>query len=357
MTDNKPFIFYAKGIEAKSFYDEKAEKTRYFVEGHVASEDLDLVNDIVTKGCMQDLSQQFKSRSIKLDFDHETLRKAEGETDFDAQLNLTKIPLGVAVSENLDAKGNKVSFELNPNWKKMSKSGEVVMTFNDIWENVKSGFYDAFSIAYVPIKTANKMVNDVKARLLDKVNLVNVALTGNPINPTATISNVMAKSLEYMKKSEDGVNMTENEYNSLISEVKSVKNDLTELKNLVGETMADEKDKQKATKSQENGAASNDAQGSQATDANDSQASNEGSNTGSEGKSNASEEKSKVDAKAFADLKSQVGQLAESVDKINQVLEKALPAGHGAEDKSQKPDNDNAATEAKSVGSNTLDLI
>ncbi len=357
MTGEQPFVFYARGLNCKSYYDEKAERTRYFVEGHVDSGKLDLVNDIVTKDCMTDLSQQFKSRSIKLDFDHETLRKAEGESDFDSKLNLTKVPLGVGVSENLDEKGNKVTFELNPNWKKMSKSGEVVMTFSDIWDNIKSGFYDAFSIAYVPVKTASKMVDDVKSRLLDKVNLVNVALTGNPINPDATISNVMAKSLEYMKKSEGGVSMTSEEYESLSSEVKSMRDDLSELKNKVGgNKMAEGTEKkdepQESSSDSAKESQDNDASGSQAGDSSGDNASSEGQDSSSEG----AEQKGAVDAKAFADLKSQVGQLSESVEKINKVLEKAIPTGKGPEDKSQKQ-NDDASSEAKSIGSNTLDLI
>ena len=99
---NKKFVFYTKGIEFKSLYDEKAKKKRYFIKGHIDSEDLDLVNDIVTKACMKDIQQQLNTRTIKLDLDHETLRKGKGETDFDAKLNLTKVPLGKAINENGD---------------------------------------------------------------------------------------------------------------------------------------------------------------------------------------------------------------------------------------------------------------
>ena len=123
----KRFVFYTKGVECKSLYDEKTKQTRYFVKGHIDSEDLDLVNDIVTKDCMADIQTQLKARTIKLDLDHETLRKGQGESEFDAKLNLTKIPLGKAINETLDAKGNLVEFELNSNWKKLDAKGNVVI--------------------------------------------------------------------------------------------------------------------------------------------------------------------------------------------------------------------------------------
>ena len=210
---NQKFIFYAKGLEHKSFYDAKAKKKKFHVSGHVSSEDLDLVNDICTKGCMEDMSSQFKSRSIKLDFDHETIRPDGRQDDEDAKFNLTRLVLGKAISESLDSKGNKVTFDLNPSWKKFDEKGNITMNFQELWENIENGFYDAFSIAYVPVKTASKSVNGVVARLLEKVNLLNVALTGNPINPAATMTAVMAKSLQYMKDKEkgkyEGKNMTD----------------------------------------------------------------------------------------------------------------------------------------------------
>ena len=197
---SKPFTFYAKQLSYKSFFDEKAKKKRYFVKGHIDSEDLDLVNDIVTKDCMRDISTQFKGRSIKLDFDHETLRQAaNGHPEF---LNLTRSPLGKALTEELDEKGNFVHFELNPNYKLLNKKGEIVKTFNEIWSEIKSGFLDAFSIAYFPVRSSTKSVKGNLARLLDRVLLINVALTGNAINPGASLTEAMAKSLEWLKENE-----------------------------------------------------------------------------------------------------------------------------------------------------------
>ena len=197
---DRAFVFYTRSIECKSYVDKKTGVKRYFVSGHIDSEDIDLVNDIVTKSCMDDISLQFKNRSLKLDFNHETLL---GDTELEGKIALTKIPLGKAIEEKRDSKGNHVEFELNPNWKKFDSKGNITMTFPEIWANLKSKMYDAFSIAYIPMKTTGKTVDGKDARMLDKINLINVALTGNPINPYASLTSVMAKSLAYMKSKED----------------------------------------------------------------------------------------------------------------------------------------------------------
>ncbi len=193
---NSVFVFSVGEIEAKSFYDTKAKKKRYIIKGHIDSSDLDLVNDIVLPEAMDDISRQFSERNIKLDFDHETLL---GNTDLEKKVALTKSPLGKRIKETRDQKGNFVEFELNPNWKKLNNQGEVVKTFDEVWEEIEEEHLDAFSIAYIPMETETKNVNGIDARLLKRVNLINVALTGNPINPSANIRDVMVKSVKYLE--------------------------------------------------------------------------------------------------------------------------------------------------------------
>jgi hypothetical protein len=102
----------------------------------------------------------------------------------------------------MDEKGLLVKWKMNPTWKKFDEKGNVVMTFKDLWENVTKGFYDAFSIAYVVKKSRNKIVDGTKTQLLENVGLLNVALTGNPINPGASMTAVMSKSLAWLKDGE-----------------------------------------------------------------------------------------------------------------------------------------------------------
>lgn len=198
MTENTgEFVFYSDKLNYKTVVGAKGKE--FFIEGYISTGDLDLVNDIVTKSCMDSMLSQFDQRSIKLDFEHETFR---GKSKLEAEANKTRLPLGRAISKDQDSKGVKVKWKMNENWKKFDEKGNVVMTFKDIWSNVENEMLDAFSIAYVPTSTKSVSREGKDVRMLDNVNLLNVALTGNPINPHATMSAVMAKSLAFMKDQE-----------------------------------------------------------------------------------------------------------------------------------------------------------
>lgn len=242
----KPFVFYSNKLDFKSFVNEKGVK-EYHVGGHSSTDDLDLVNDIMTKECQESMNTQFAMRSIKLDFEHETLR---GRDILDTEANKTKIVLGKAIKNKNDSKGLYVDWRLNPTWKKYDSKGNVTMTFEELWQNVEEEFYDAFSVAFVPTKVRYVEKNGTEIRLLDDVNLLNVALTGNPINPNAGIRSVMAKSLEFMestKKSDpNDIDLIE-----IKSKVDKINLDLSELKGKMEcNSMVDKKDNQKPDENQ-----------------------------------------------------------------------------------------------------------
>ena len=184
----------------------------YFVEGYSSTHDLDLVKDIVTTKGMDDLFGQFDKRSLKLDFEHESLR---GKSQLESQLNITKTPLGKAIGTRRDATGVFNKWQLNSDWKKFDEKGNITKTFSEVWKEIKEGYLDAFSIAYIPTRTASQQLKDgTEARLLDQMTLINVALTGNPCNPEAKMTTVFAKSLEFMREKEEsktGDKVTEKE--------------------------------------------------------------------------------------------------------------------------------------------------
>lgn len=234
---NNEFVFYSDKLNFKTVQGKKGPE--YWIEGYISTGDLDLVNDIVTKKCMDSMLAQFGMRSIKLDFEHETFR---GKNEMEAEANKTRIPLGKAMNKDKDQEGVKVSWKLNDTWKKFDEKGNVVMTFSDIWKNVEEEYYDAFSIAYVPTKTVMIERDGKTIRLLDDINLLNVALTGNPINPMATMTSVMAKSLEFLKDQEevDPADMTLMEVKSQIDNLKS---EVSNIKKQMGcKPMVDKKD-------------------------------------------------------------------------------------------------------------------
>ena len=234
--DNK-FVFYVNNLSYKSVNGAKGKER--WVEGYISTDDLDLVNDIVTQSCMDSMEAQFGMRVIKLDFEHETMR---GNTPADSEYNKTRIPLGKPGDRERDAKGLKISWKLNDNWKKFDEKGNITMTMDEVWGNIEDGYYDAFSIAYVPTKISYIEKDGETIRLLDDLNLLNVALTGNPINPGASMTAVMMKSLDYMKAQ---VNPDPNDLSLLEvkSEIDSLRKKMSQIETHVGcKTMTEKKD-------------------------------------------------------------------------------------------------------------------
>ena len=183
--ENPNFIFSSGPIELKE------EGENFFVEGFISTSDLDLVNDIVTKDCIIDMADQMKERTVKLDVEHESFR---GNTDLEREINKTIIPVAKIDDFLVDKKGLKVRAMLNKH----------VGRFNEVKNSIKDGFLDAFSIAFIPVESKQEVREGTEVRMLDKINLLNVAFTGNPVNTHSTMTNVFAKSLEFLEEKKKG---------------------------------------------------------------------------------------------------------------------------------------------------------
>ncbi len=179
----------------KHFEIEEKGKKRFFAKGAFSSDHLDLVNDICTEECLESMVAQIKAGSIKLDFEHEAFR---GDSNQEVEINKTRQVLGKAISAVRDGRFAEATWEFNENYKKTDTKGNIVIAFKEIKQDVERGFYDAFSIAFIPTKTIMKTIDGEKVRLLDDVRLLNVALTGNPVNTAAQIRNVFMKSMDAM---------------------------------------------------------------------------------------------------------------------------------------------------------------
>lgn len=337
----KPFIFYSDKLNFKTIDGKKGKE--YWIEGYVSTGDLDLVNDIVTKRCMDSMLAQFDMRTIKLDFEHETFR---GDNEINAEAAKTRLPLGKAMNKERDSKGVKVKWKMNPNWKKFNNKGEIVMTFQELWANVEEGYYDAYSIAYVPTKTAMIERNGESIRLLDDVNLLNVALTGNPINPGATMTSVMQKSLEFLKdkeKKDDWNDPADINLFEVKSEVDKLKTELSSIKKTMGcKPMVDKKDetpKSDAQTPKGNEQSENGAEGQQPKAGQKSTPEGEGSEALAEGDSAAAE----PEGKSLVDLKSRIDAIEKDLKAVKKenadlkaIVEKAQQKAKGAENKEEK---------------------
>jgi len=179
--------------ELKFFEIEEKGVKRFFVKGAFSSDDLDLVNDVCTDNCLDSMVAQIKSGSIKMDFEHEAFR---GKDQLEREINKTRQVLAKAISAERKDNFAEAVWELNDNYKKLDEKGNVVMTFKDIKQDVERGFYDAFSIAYIPTEIGHKTIDGEEVRLLNDVRLLNVALTGNPVNTAAQVRGVFMKSMD-----------------------------------------------------------------------------------------------------------------------------------------------------------------
>jgi flagellar biosynthesis GTPase FlhF len=179
--EDTSFIFSSENIELKS------EGNDFFVEGYISTSDVDLINDVVTKGCLLDMAEQMRKRAIKFDVEHESFR---GKSNLERETNKTIIPVAKVEDFLIDKKGLRVRAKLNPHSQR----------FNEVKGSIEDGFLDAFSIAYVPTNSTFEEKDGLRIRKLDKINLLNVAFTGNPVNTEAKMTNVFAKSLEFMEE-------------------------------------------------------------------------------------------------------------------------------------------------------------
>ena len=181
MDKEKTYTFNTDTIVYESI-DSKSEK-KYYVTGYISTKDRDLSNDVVTSSAMSDMLSEILSGNVKLDYEHEAWRKE----------NPSIIPLGKIIEAKSDDRGIFIKAQLNHSHSR----------FKEVWSSIKDGFLDAFSIAYKATSYSHKVIDGVKTRILSGVKLLNVALTGNPINPECRMFDVFTKSLDDFNKMEE----------------------------------------------------------------------------------------------------------------------------------------------------------
>ena len=189
-----------KFVQPINFFEleEKGQK-RFFIKGDFSNTEKDLVNDICTMACLKSMIEQMKSRSIKLDFEHESIR---GESNLEKEANKTRLPVGKAIEANMRGSSAEAVWELNEGYKKFNSNGDIVMDIKDIKASIKSEMLDAFSIGYIPTKFNFVMKDGEQVRMLDEIRVISIALTGSAINTGAQIKHVFAKSLTALEEFE-----------------------------------------------------------------------------------------------------------------------------------------------------------
>jgi len=175
---NKTYNFCTNTVGYEIVQEKSGKK--HYITGYISTKDKDLLNDVVTDEALSGMLKQLHLKSIKLDVEHEAWREN----------NPSILPIGKIVEAHKDDKGIFVKAVINTDHNR----------FKEVWGSIKNGFLDAFSIAYKAKDYTYKLIDGVKTRILDGIELLNIALTGNPVNPEATMTNVFMKSLNNYKE-------------------------------------------------------------------------------------------------------------------------------------------------------------
>lgn len=201
----------------------KGEK-HYFIEGYVSTIDEDLSLETVTKSAQMDILDQVRDRTITMDAEHEIFYDDAGNPKYKPS---SPIPLGKIVNAEIRQKGVWVKAELNPHTDR----------FDNVWKSILKGFVHSFSVAFIPIQAVKQKVNGIMKSFVERLNLVNITLTGNPMNPNATFTPVMKTAalgldsfMEEIKMSEKAIVKADSEEEMEKKPKKSEEEDKEELK-------------------------------------------------------------------------------------------------------------------------------
>jgi phage head maturation protease len=156
-----------------------------FVEGYISTIDADDYNEVVTMHAQEKILKACLNQTITMDVEHDEF--IEGNQVLAKPKN-TKIPVAKIVEATMKAKGVWVKAEINQD------SG----AFKKVWGSIKNNFLHSFSIAFAPLKAITKSVNGVATKFIDDLNLINVTLTGSPVNTNATFVPVMKAAIKSM---------------------------------------------------------------------------------------------------------------------------------------------------------------
>lgn len=227
--ERNTFTIYSESLEHEVVETKSGKK--YFVKGVFANSEQDLVDDILTHDCLADMVEQMKSKTITVDVEHEAFR---GCSEEETELNKTIIP--VAKIDDFVFNGNEIQVKAELN--------QHSSRFKEVWGSLKGGFLKAFSFAFQPKTWTYQMKGNQKLRMLQKLNLLNGTFTGNPVNTTATIKQVFAKSLDFAEQ-EGGNNMADDKKETVdySSELKALQEEVTGLKTEV-KSLTETKDKE-----------------------------------------------------------------------------------------------------------------
>lgn len=159
----------------------KGEKA-YYIEGYASTIDTDKAGETIEMSAQHDIHNQILNENITMDVEHEEWYDASGKIL--SKPKNEKIPVAKIISSEVRPRGVWVKAQINTN----------LRSFNELWGSIKDGFLKAFSVAFYPTQKAGGIIKHL--------NLVNITLTGSPVNPNATFAVSMKSAAAWMDSQE-----------------------------------------------------------------------------------------------------------------------------------------------------------
>lgn len=157
----------------------------YFLEGYIATPNFSMDNYLFTPELLESLSKQIKEHpiNIKGDLDHVGTRMKRGmkvKDNLPTYENFMKI-----VDTNIDSNGLWVKAKLD----------KYTDNFPLLWNKIKEGFYDAFSIEVGLDKESTRLelVNGRYVNVARKGTIKKFSLTGEPVDKYSRITSAYTK--------------------------------------------------------------------------------------------------------------------------------------------------------------------
>ena len=158
----------------------------YFVEGFISTPDIDDFDEVVTVNAQERMVEQIKGKTITMDVGHSEWIDDTGKINSDGKPTSNNIPVAKIVHSELKNKACWVKAKLNPD----------SLVFKNVWGSIKGGFLHSFSIGFTTVKAIVKKVGEKTVKFIEDLNLLNVTLTGVPVNSGASMRPVLKSYLQ-----------------------------------------------------------------------------------------------------------------------------------------------------------------
>ena len=185
----------------KSGVDETGAERQY-VEGFLATTHVDKGNDEFTEEALKQMADDINGEDIDAvfnDVDTEALREATiGNFD---HANNPASPFGdtriVPAFKIQEAKIRDTPDDETGLWIKavLNTGGMLDETVSAVKNSIKDDYLNAFSIEFIPQKVRKLKRGDRVIRVIEKAAAKGAALTGRPMNPAASMTDAMLKSM------------------------------------------------------------------------------------------------------------------------------------------------------------------